>query len=123
MQKLMGCCMQYSCKDGYPSQSTISGASDVNQRNIRTIVSGMVSVVDVLEHHNYTMPDYPVKQVELIHVKVKDDDNLFDAFMQAPSSSVPVPGDIYVQRGFFLQVYINTDKSYSYCLYCRLVQL
>ena len=98
----------------------------MNQRNIRTIVSGMVSVVDVLEHHNYTIPDYPVKKVELIHVKLKDDDNVFDAFMQALSSSVPVPGDIYVQRGFFLQVYVNAtyvDKSYSYCSYCRLVQL
>ena len=42
----------------------------MNQRNIRTIVSGMVSVVDVLEHHNYTIPDYPVKRVELIYVKL-----------------------------------------------------
>ena len=56
-------------------KSTISGGHDVNQRNIRTIVSGMVSVVDVLEHHNYTIPDYLVKKVELIHVKLKDDDN------------------------------------------------
>ena len=89
-------------------QSTfrLSG-SDVNQKTIRAIVSGMVSVVDVLEHHNYTIPDYPVKTVELIHVKLKDDDNVFDAFMQASSSSFPVPGDIYVQRGFFLQV-LNT---------------
>ena len=86
-------------------KSTISGSHDVNQRNIRTIVSGMVSVVDMLEHHNYTILDYPVKKVELIHVKLKDDDNVFDAFMQALSTSVPVPGDIYVQRGFFLQVY------------------
>ena len=87
------------------SQSIPSGASDVNQKKIRTIVSGMVSVLDVLEHHNYTIPDYPVKQVELIHVKLKDDDNVFDAFMQNSNSSVPVPGDIYVQKGFFLQVY------------------
>ena len=87
------------------SQSILSGASDANQKKIQTIVSGMVSVLDVLEHHNYTIPDYPVKQVELIHVKLKDDDNVFDAFMQNSNSSVPVPGDIYVQRGFFLQVY------------------
>ena len=39
-------------------------------RKITTIVSGIVSVVDVLKHHNYTIPYYPVKQVDLIHVKL-----------------------------------------------------
>ena len=65
--------MQMATNDQSTFRST--NISDVNQKTIRAIVSGMVSVVDVLEHYNYTMPDYPVKRVELIHVKLKDDNN------------------------------------------------
>ena len=76
-------------------QSTISGTSNVNRKKIQTIVSGMISAVDVLEHHNYSILDYPMKQVQLIHIELKDDHvNVFDLFMQASKSSVPVPGDI-----------------------------
>ena len=51
-------------------------------------MSGIVGVVDVLELHKYTIPNYPVQEVDLVHIKVKNADTVLDVFIQAQSSVV-----------------------------------
>ena len=43
-----------------------------------------LQLVALLELHKYIIPNYPVQEVDLVHIKVKnDDDTVVDAFMQA----------------------------------------
>lgn len=56
-----------------------------NTKKILNILSGIVGVVDVLELHKYTIPNYPVQEVDLVHIKVKNADTVLDAFIQAQS--------------------------------------
>ena len=73
-------------------------------------MSGRVSIKEVLEYHRYTIPDYPVFEVELIHVKLEEvadtDIIVFDAIISAPRkpTQLHIPCDVYVKGGFFIKV-------------------
>lgn len=75
----------------------------------QAILSGIVTICSVQEHHLYTIPDYPVIQIQLVHVQISQEEEgevkVFDAFMRASSpKQLTVPGDIIVKRGFFIHV-------------------
>ena len=70
----------------------------------QTILSGIVTICSVQEHQLYTVPGYPLIQIELVHVQILQEESevkIFDAFMRASSpKQLAVTGDIIVRRDF-----------------------
>lgn len=81
------------------AENTVSEISSAPS-SIRQIVSGQVTIKEVLVHHSYCIPDYPVYEVELIRVKLEEkadaDISVFDAFIRAFSkpTQLHIPCDV-----------------------------
>ena len=83
--------------------------------NLRDIVDGWVTVARIMDQKTYVVPQYPTHCIDLLHVRLLDDGREFDAFIELCSDQeAPVTGDIYVEKGFFLQV----RKMIPYSLAC-----
>lgn len=70
--------------------------------NIRKTLNGIVSLVESIEQRKYIIPQYPTYFVNLLHIKLQDNERELDAFIELkPNEQQPsIPGDIFVEYGF-----------------------
>lgn len=104
--------LSHNCKS---PPSCCEPMSSTMSSEIKECLDGLVHVTKSMEKRSYIIPQYPTLAVELLHIVVSDKGNNFDCFLEIKSDQkLPeIPGDIYVEKGFFLQVIIQLQQLYA----------